>query len=448
MIVGESSSSFDNQTASASSARGEKDRVQILSYIQTRGSVPVFWGEVSNLHYTPKLQIRGVDSALNATRKHFDEQINLYGDNYLVNLVNQKGREERVKSAYEQSVRLLVSAPYESQQASEKTSERFHEIEPQVRAQRYDRLHYIYFDFHHECRGMQWHRAELLLQKLGEGLQNQGYFHAISSSALSTVQKYQQSVVRTNCMDCLDRTNVIQSMLARWTLNRQMAEIGVLSSGEDIKSYATFEIMFRNAWADNADVVSRAYSGTGALKTDFTRLGIRTKAGALADLSNSITRYIRNNFADGPRQDAYDLFLGTYLPVPPTSHRVFGDRRPLIVQGIPYIFGFMLLLVLASLRQGLGWVAFIWILVAGWCATFVKRFGVLYVNWPKLNTPGWVKEIVNEAEAKARSDKIVGALVDGEVIGSRTGSIRHTRGMSFGVGSRAQGMEEGKVRVE
>ncbi|KAF9350213.1 hypothetical protein BGX26_011569 [Mortierella sp. AD094] len=55
-------------------------------------------------------------------------------------------------------------------------------------------------------------------------------------------------------------------------------------------------------WADNADVVSRAYSGTGALKTDFTRTGNRTKSGALHDLQNSIVRYVKNNFLDGARQ--------------------------------------------------------------------------------------------------------------------------------------------------
>ena len=41
----------------------------------------------------------------------------------------------------------------------------------------------------------------------------------------------------------------------------------VLDSG-----YAGFERVFKNVWADNADVISKLYSGTGALKTDFTRL--------------------------------------------------------------------------------------------------------------------------------------------------------------------------------
>ncbi|RLN47133.1 hypothetical protein BBJ28_00022073 [Nothophytophthora sp. Chile5] len=56
------------------------------------------------------------------------------------------------------------------------------------------------------------------------------------------------------------------------------------------------------------------YAGTGALKTDFTRTGRRTLTGALQDGMNSVTRYYLNNFADGIRQDAYDLLVGNFGP--------------------------------------------------------------------------------------------------------------------------------------
>lgn len=55
-------------------------------------------------------------------------------------------------------------------------------------------------------------------------------------------------------------------------------------------------------WADNADLVSIQYSGTGALKTDFTRTGKRTRVGLMKDGINSLTRYYMNNFSDGYRQ--------------------------------------------------------------------------------------------------------------------------------------------------
>ena len=63
-------------------------------------------------------------------------------------------------------------------------------------------------------------------------------------------------------------------------------------------------------WADNADKMSLLYTGTGALKTDFTRTGKRTIMGALQDGERSVRRYFINNFADGLTQDSWDLVTG------------------------------------------------------------------------------------------------------------------------------------------
>jgi hypothetical protein len=48
------------------------------------------------------------------------------------------------------------------------------------------------------------------------------------------------------------------------------------------------------------------------LKTDFTRTGKRTTLGLLNDGINAIQRYIVNNFYDGFKQDALNLFLGYF----------------------------------------------------------------------------------------------------------------------------------------
>lgn len=368
---------------------------QVMSYVQTRGSVPVYWAEVSTLHYTPNLDVRGVETAVDAAKKHFNEQISLYGDNYLVNLVNQKGREDRVRKAYEQLIRILVSSPDEATQADYVTDEKIHIVEASQNNQKYDRLHYIYFDFHNETKGLKWHRALLLLDQLKQGLIKGQYFRGVDMPADAQgrleVRNQQTAVVRTNCMDCLDRTNVVQSMIARWTLTRQLIDVGALKQGESADDDKAFESLFRNIWADNADVVSRSYSGTGALKTDFTRTGERTKAGAAQDLNNSITRYVKNNFGDGPRQDAFDLFLGTHLPPPSITdaNLVFKDRRPVLIQAIPYLlaFSFFLVMVTSFTRtrpETTVWplrvFALSWMLVGSWCAHFIWTHGMLYVS--------------------------------------------------------------------
>jgi len=438
--------------AGGQSMASEKTKdLQVYSFVQTRGSVPVFWAEVNNLRYTPKLQVRGVDTAVEAARKHFEEQIRLYGENYMVNLVNQKGREERVKNAYEQLVRLLISSSHESTEADERTSEKMHVLESGSKRKELDRLHYVYFDFHNETKGLKWHRAELLMGRLQDGLIQGGYFRGVehpgSPGGQLDIRSAQSSVVRTNCMDCLDRTNVVQSMLGRWAVTHQLVDAGVLRHGETANDDREFEDLFRNIWADNADVVSKSYSGTGALKTDFTRTGKRTRAGALQDLNNSITRYVRNNFMDGPRQDGFDVFLGTYLPYDtlPSSIQMFLDRRPLVIQAVPYVFVASLFLSLLALfttksPDSSAWPLRIfmvfWFIVTAYSFRFMYEHGMLYVNWPKLNTPVAGAEGYQDAMIKARNDPIIGQWLP---------SKRHQRGVS---NARLVFLEEGKTRVE
>lgn len=374
----------------------ENREMQIMSYVQTRGSIPVYWAEINTLSYTPKLQIRGVDSATPAAAAHFEEQVRIYGDNYLVNLVNQKGREQRMKEAYEEIVQKLQSSPQDAITSNTVTDEKFHVIESGSSKQAFDRVHYIYFDFHSETKGMKLHRAQLLLDRMQEALVAQQYFRAVDMPAgidgRLEVRNLQTSVVRTNCMDCLDRTNVVQSMLARWTLDRIFVDLGLMQRGATFKDEdPAFEFMFRNLWADNADVVSNSYSGTGAMKTDMTRLGIRTKAGALRDGQIAVTRYMKNNFLDGPRQDAFDLFLGVYLPGTAAvgSSFVFADRRPILIQSIPYVLAFSILFVFLGLFtrrlpdsavMPMRIFIIFWFLVGSWCARFVLKNGMLYVS--------------------------------------------------------------------
>jgi len=440
---------------------------QVLSYVQTRGSVPVFWAEVNNLKYTPKVQIRGIEAALPAAAAHFSEQIRIYGDNYLVNLVNHGGRERAVKEAYEEMVKKLVTAPQEGVQGDAVTSEKFHVIESHKQRRTFDRLHYVYFDYHSETKGLQMHRAALLLERMAGALEAQQYFRAVDMPAALDgrleVRNQQTSVVRTNCMDCLDRTNVVQSLLARYTLDRMFADLGLMARGATFKTEdPAFEFLFRNLWADNADTVSCSYAGTGAMKTDVTRLGYRTRTGALQDGRVGVTRYVSNNFLDGPRQDGFDLFLGAYSPGAAGlgSHLVFADRRPLLVQAVPYLLAFaVLLLVVGVFTRRLPDAAVLpmrlfllfWTLVAAWSLHFILSNGVLYVSshcgipptpansdaqvsWPKLNPRPWATEGYQETLGKIRKDKLVGPLI-----------VRHERGLST---ARYMNAEEGKKRIE
>lgn len=453
IILNDSSSGLGGYAGSTdmqSGKLGGGQEMQIMSYVQTRGSVPTYWAEINSLKYTPKLQVRSPEAALAASQKHFDEQIRIYGDNYLINLVNSKGRECKVKESYEQMFRSLASAPKEGRESDRLTAEKFTTLQPGARNQQFDRLHYVYFDYHTETKGMRMDRAYALTEKLHEELQKQGYFRGVDSPSNADgkidARSLQTSVMRTNCMDCLDRTNVVQSIFARYTLNRIFEDLGLMPRGAQFRDEdPAFECLFRNIWADNADVVSSAYSGTGAMKTDVTRTGKRTKLGAFQDGRIGVTRYFLNNFRDGPRQDSYDLFLGAYDPSATNigTGRVFVDRRPILIQSIPYILAFSIFIVLVGLftkRDAdarvlpMRFFILFWSAVAAWCFHFILTHGMLYVNWPRLNPRPFAVDGYSEHFSKARKDAVIGDLV-----------ARHERGLST---ARYLNAEEGKKRIE
>ncbi|XP_070823104.1 phosphatidylinositol-3-phosphatase SAC1-B [Chaetodon trifascialis] len=251
------------------------------SFVQTRGSIPVYWSQRPNLKYKPKPQISKTVNHLDGFQRHFDSQIILYGRQAILNLINQRGSEKPLELAFDKMVTSLGNGM----------------------------IKYIAFDFHKECSRMRWNRLQILLDIVAEMQDEFGYFLV---DADGKVLLNQEGTFRSNCMDCLDRTNVIQSLLARRSLQSQLQRMGVLPMGQQIEEKADFEKIYKNAWADNADACAKQYAGTGALKTDFTRTGKRTQWGLLMDGWNSMIRYYKNNFSDGFRQDSIDLFLGNY----------------------------------------------------------------------------------------------------------------------------------------
>ncbi|KAH9818855.1 SacI homology domain-containing protein [Melampsora americana] len=331
------------------------------SYVQTRGH---------------DLKIMEIPQTQESLRKHFEKQVEIYGDQYIVNLVNSSGYEKAVKEAYERGVHALGNP----------------------------RVHYTYFDFHHECKGLRFDRVQLLIDRLQDELVQQGYYYLDESSSPSPL-KEQTSVVRSNCMDCLDRTGVVQSALAKWVLTAQLKQAGILNQRDVLDSHPEFMSLFRHLWADNADAVSKAYSGTGALKTDYTRFGVRSKQGALNDGINSVMRYIKNNFLDGPRQDSYDLFTGAWLPLTNTSgslrkstsgvtKKTLGEGYNTFQQTVCLTFSWSCLLCIilslfvffsATFTENRSYkVSLMSIIVGSGCFAFILANGVAYVNGPKL----------------------------------------------------------------
>lgn len=69
---------------------------------------------------------------------------------------------------------------------------------------------------------MRWDRLSILTDRLAHEQDEFNYFLLLRDGTLGSLQ---DGVFRTNCIDCLDRTNVVQSMLGRRSLNNVLQVI-------------------------------------------------------------------------------------------------------------------------------------------------------------------------------------------------------------------------------
>lgn len=335
------------------------------SFVQTRGSMPFFWNQYPNIKYKPKPAIEGSQASTNmGFTKHFDSQFFMYGRQILLNLVDQKGSEGQLEQTFAHHATSLGK-----------------------------NARYVAFDFHKECSKMRWYRLNILVNAVSEDQGVMGYF-SVSPRKSPLPTKTQEGIFRTNCIDCLDRTNVVQSLLARCSLEVQLKDMDVLEPHEKLIDQELFEFVFKNTWADNADAMGMQYTGTPALKTDFTRTGARTKMGLLKDGWSSAVRYIKNNFSDGTRQDSIDLILGNYavessegLQKPCPLEVKERDRKitalPLILLASFALCVFSLYIP-AEFSMKVFYFFFFWLLVAVLSMALILQYGKEFVDRPRL----------------------------------------------------------------
>lgn len=172
---------------------------------------------------------------------------------------------------------------------------------------------------------MQYQNIAKLTDTIRNDLEDQGYVTSIillsAEYFLSFLRRFsyfwmtehqvfssQQGVVRTNCIDNLDRTNVVQSSTSKCMLNRHLVHLGITTQEEGV--HDDLDRAFNQLWADNGDRISQLYAGTNALKGDFTRTGKRNVYGLLNDASNSVARILQSTVSDFFKQAVIDYILG------------------------------------------------------------------------------------------------------------------------------------------
>ncbi|KNA23363.1 hypothetical protein SOVF_025480 [Spinacia oleracea] len=249
------------------------------SFLQVRGSIPLIWEQIVDLSYKPRLNIINHKDTSQVVERHFHDLSQRYGEILALDLTDEYGDEGKLSNAYAAEMEKL----------------------PSVR--------YVPFRFHTVCGNSNFDKLHLLYDEILGDFGNQGYFLVDSEGRVLEEQK---GVIRSNCIDCLDRTNVSQSYLARKSLDFQLQRVGIFSLEDAISTCHEEFDKYKILWVEQGDELSLEYTGTHALKRDLVRYGKRTFAGFITDGMSAVSRYYLNNFQDGVRQDAIDLISGHY----------------------------------------------------------------------------------------------------------------------------------------
>ncbi|KAI5285122.1 inositol polyphosphate 5-phosphatase, partial [Ascosphaera aggregata] len=253
-----------------------------FSYTQVRGSVPIFWEQTtSNLPTQQKIQVTRSPAATQpAFDKHFDNLQLTYGAVHVVNLLSEtKPAEVELSNRYN-----------------------FHIAHSPLLRTGHNLLQKTNFDFHAETRGG-LEAASFIRDDIAATADQFAYFLCEGADNHPHTVLQQEGVFRTNCLDCLDRTNMIQTVISQMALELFFAQQGTRMPNDFWRRHSTL-------WADNGDILSKSYAGTGALKSSFTRHGKMSWAGALSDATKSAARFMINNFSDKARQRTIDCLLG------------------------------------------------------------------------------------------------------------------------------------------
>ncbi|KAG6385861.1 hypothetical protein SASPL_154744 [Salvia splendens] len=352
------------------------------SFIQVRGSMPFLWDQIVDLTYKPNFEIVKPEEAPRVAERHFLDLRKKYGNVLAVDLVNK---------VYMETIFVAqCRMPSSSRLQDHKNQYVGCEIAISSLTMFF---RYLHFDFHKICGHVHFERLSILYEQIEDFLIKSRYF--LLNEKGEKVET-QGGVVRTNCIDCLDRTNVTQSMIARKMLEFQLRRLGIFEAEEMINLHPNFDGSFKILWANHGDEVSIQYSGTPALKGDFVRCGQRTIQGILNDGKNALMRYYLNNFADGTKQDASDLVQGHYIvslsrSMTPTTKK--GGIEALtsfpLALGVILIGFFFALLSLRRARHDL-WsllFSFMWASMSLAIAVCVRANGRIFCNRPRLHQP-------------------------------------------------------------
>ncbi|KAM3191265.1 hypothetical protein ACQJBY_068895 [Aegilops geniculata] len=322
---------------------------RMSAIVQMRGSIPLFWSqEAGRLSPKPDIFVQRYDPTYEATKLHFEDLAQRYGQPIiilnLIKTVEKRPREMMLRREFFNAVGYL------------------NQNVPEER-----KLRFIHWDFHKFAKSKSANVLGVLGGVASEALDLTGFYYsgkpkvqkrrsiqlsrtstardveirassgdlprlssnadALGSIASQDMRKedskheplgdapcYQTGVLRTNCIDCLDRTNVAQYAYGLAALGRQLHAMG-LTDVSKIHPDSSIASALMEMYQSMGDALAHQYGGSAAHNTVFPERQGKWKATTQSrEFLKSIKRYYSNAYTDGEKQDAINLFLGYFQP--------------------------------------------------------------------------------------------------------------------------------------
>ncbi|VDK34912.1 unnamed protein product [Gongylonema pulchrum] len=287
------------------------------AFVQRRGSVPLIWSQdpaTRGVVGKPVISIDINEPHAQTAAAHFRELKQKYGSPLIVmNLVKRREKRRHEALLHDQ---FLKAVKYLN-----------------MFLPRAERIAYLSFDV------ARCHKSGNVLSKLEEigfrSVIRHGWFqsfpmlycHRVRPNLLLNDYEpmcsmdgrflLQHGISRTNCVDCLDRTNVAQFGIGKVALGIQLYSMGF--AGEPVLSPAS-EVcrMYEDLVDQHGDTLALQYAGSQLVhsiktykKTSIIQACLSERS---RDVIQTLSRYYSNTFGDYDKQNAINLFLGLYRP--------------------------------------------------------------------------------------------------------------------------------------
>ena len=310
----------------------------VACHVTVRGSVPLLWAQPPDLRPKPRIRLApppgepGWAASLAAYRTHQAGLRGAYGGPVTsLSLLRHRGREAPLADAF-QAAATEAGVPGDT---------------------------HIAFDFNARAGASPAGRAALLAL-LRPHLRTAGVFHRPSAGGKAVLR--QGGVLRVNCLDVLDRTNMAQAAAAALAAAMQLAALrgeqaappaearsdDAAANDSDPTLPAALAAALASLWRAHGDAVAMQYTRTGAQRRDRSAAASVAAFAAVArDALISTRRYVQNNHGDAAACDAAALLAGTHRAVSRSGDspfpRGFAARAAHVARRMPLLQAALLL---------------------------------------------------------------------------------------------------------